>query len=61
VKLEILKEGRDELAHRARELLAPFSHRRTFDPGDLIFHEGDDDGMLSRASRAGSALDRRPC
>lgn len=46
MKRESVKSGRDDLAHRARELLTPFSHRRAFDPGDLIFREGDDAGML---------------
>jgi len=46
VKHETVKEGRDELTQRARELLAPFSHRRIFQPGDVMFREGDDAGML---------------
>lgn len=41
MKPEALKARRDDLAQRARELLAPFSHRRSFGPGDLIFREGD--------------------
>jgi CRP/FNR family transcriptional regulator len=46
VAFDRTKTGRDALAQRARDLLAPFLHRRTFEPGALIFREGDDAGML---------------
>lgn len=39
-------EERDTVGRRARELLAPFSNRRAFETGDVVFREGDDAGML---------------
>ena len=37
---------RDELAREVRSLLAPYSHRRSFEAGALLWREGEDAGML---------------
>ena len=39
-------QARDDLAQRARVLLAPYLRRRTFRSGDLLWREGDDAGMF---------------
>lgn len=41
------ESARQELAERVRSLLAPFLHPRTFAPGELLWREGDDAGMLA--------------
>lgn len=39
-------QARDDLAQEAKALLAPHAQRRVFAPGDLLWREGDDAGML---------------
>jgi CRP-like cAMP-binding protein len=39
-------QARDDLAQRARALLAPYLRRQTFRSGDLLWREGEDAGMF---------------
>lgn len=42
---------RDRLAQEVRTLLAPHARRRVFTPGDLLWREGEDAGMLVALER----------
>jgi CRP-like cAMP-binding protein len=39
-------DGDDRIAYRARSVLAPHLRRRTFRAGDLLWREGDDEGLF---------------